>query len=120
MPLDRSGLPHDVVLDALQEPRRRFAFVYLQRQDRHVTLDELARETAAWETDALPSEIDEERQYWVRLSLHHVHLPKFADVGLVEYTDDERHAVEPTELLREVASKFDLNALVERRQDYGT
>lgn len=50
-------------------------------------LRELAREVAANEDDA--SQVEQ-----VAVALHHVHLPKMAELGVLSY-DPERHQIEP-------------------------
>lgn len=116
MPTDVPELTPDAVFDALQNPRRRFVLAYLRQQDRPVTLTELAQKTAAWEADAPVSEVEDERVNRVKLSLHHTHLPKLADLGLVEYTADDPHTVSPTERVRTLEADIDLDTLVEPRK----
>lgn len=118
MPAEIPELTPDVVFDALRNPRRQFALAYLRQQDRPVTLTELARRTTAWEAGEPPTEIAEDRVDRVRVSLHHSHLPKLADLGLVEYTGDDRHTVSATEKVQMLEADMDLDALVEPRKYY--
>lgn len=53
-------------------------------------LHELAREVAANEDD----DADESQVEQVAIALHHVHLPKMAELGVLSY-DAERHQIEP-------------------------
>lgn len=73
-------------------PRRRLALEYLSARDSSIVLDELAVVVAARESERIADDraaIDD-----VAAALHHVHLPKLADDGLVEY-DAERRVVAP-------------------------
>ena len=73
----------------LSDSRRRDAVRYLVARQHEVSLDELSAGIATRENP--PS-----RQRLARISidLHHVHLPKLADVGIVHY-DPESGTVEP-------------------------
>lgn len=72
------------LLDALAHERRRVVLAVLEDTDGRVTREELARAVATRETesDDAPERAIVER---VASSLHHVHLPKLASVGSIEY-----------------------------------
>jgi len=82
--------------DVLADERRRAALSALAERDGPFGLTELARavvdrtedETAAPSPDSLDR---------MRISLHHKHLPKIADAGLIAY-DIDRKAVYPTDV----------------------
>lgn len=118
MPTNVSELTPDAVFDVLRNPRRRFVLAYLRQQHRAVPLTELARKTAAWEADVPPPEADERRVEQVRASLHHIHLPKLADLRLVEYQGEDRRTVDVTEQIRTLEAEMDLEALLEPREYY--
>ena len=72
----------------LGSERRRTTLEVLSRRLTPIGLDELAAAVAERETDA-SSEQHTER---IRISLHHKHLPKMADMGVIDY-DEESHRV---------------------------
>lgn len=74
----------DRMLDAVREPRRRYALYYLQDTE-PTDLDQLAHQVAAWETDQSPDEVDEALVEHVRADLYHNHLSKLDDYGIVEF-----------------------------------
>lgn len=70
----------DTIFEVLVAERRRNALYVLYRHVGPVTLADLADEVASLEGEAV------ER---VATSLHHVHLPKLVEVGIVEYDTEE-------------------------------
>lgn len=67
------------VVDCLASEHRRLVVAILQEHDGSMSCSDLAREVAAFQDDARGRTAEE-----VEISLHHTHLPKLADVGLVE------------------------------------
>jgi hypothetical protein len=67
----------------LSSNRRRAALEELAVRSAPVELDELAATIAERETDGRA--VDEARVECVAISLHHNHLPKMNDLGLVDY-----------------------------------
>lgn len=76
----------------LADRRRRLVWAHVTTAAEDVfTLDELAEQVAAWEREqrdgsepaGLPAPDD--RHQRVAVDLHHRHLPRLADVGIVEY-----------------------------------
>ena len=67
----------------LSADRRRVVLEVLAEQTAPVELDALAAAVAAQETDE--DTVSEEMVKQVSLTLHHIHLPKMADFGVVEY-----------------------------------
>lgn len=68
------------------EGRRGAVLTILESRNAPQRRDDLAREVAAREADGEPStEVVEE----VQVTLHHVHLPKLDDAGLIDYDADE-------------------------------
>jgi len=88
MAMTDSDHPHvDTLLGVLAHPLRRQVVVLLawarkNRDETAVSLDVLA--------DRL------EHQANTRLRLHHVHLPKLAATGLIQWTEDDRLSPGPT------------------------
>lgn len=82
---------------------------YLATVDRAVPLDTLVDEVAVKLTSA---GVDSQFREKVAIQLHHIHLPKMDDVGVINYDLDE-HLIEPTEkiavplqlLIRDTASR---------------
>ncbi|WP_433629220.1 DUF7344 domain-containing protein [Halomicrococcus sp. NG-SE-24] len=66
---------HDVLIS---EDRRRVLHFFLERDKRMATADELANYLAA------PDGGFEESEQ-AKVALHHAHLPKLADTGIIEY-----------------------------------
>mgnify|MGYP002281222807 CR=1 FL=1 len=74
----------DAVFSAFAHERRRVILRTLSREEPHaVDLDTLA--AAVCERTGPPNETAEDDRKRVRVALRHVHLPKLADSGLVEY-----------------------------------
>lgn len=86
---DDAGLPgstidQDTMFDALAHERRRYLLYSLMDDDTRSLLD-LARRLSAWEEDVPETDVDEtvvERTY---ASLYHAHVPKLADLDIVEF-----------------------------------
>lgn len=76
----------DGVVDALADARRR-AVLRTLFDEESASLREVARGVARREHDGLPAEGAVDR---LKIALHHRHLPKLADVGLVEYERGSR------------------------------
>jgi hypothetical protein len=70
--------------------RRRYTLYYLHESSGPVTLDDLARQVAAWERATTPDEVSAEHAESVRSSLRRTHLPYLAESGFVAY-DDRRN-----------------------------
>ena len=78
----------DRLFEVLTEHRRRYVLYYLDRTDDPVvTVADLADQLCTWERDwddqtEQPSNKHQEN---IRIDLHHVHLPKLGDAGLIDY-----------------------------------
>lgn len=77
----------DDVFDALASARRRYILSVLQDHEM-LALADIADEIATWEHDAPLPEITPETVKDIYVSLHHRHLPKLVDSGLVIYDDE--------------------------------
>lgn len=85
----------DDLFDVLTDVRRRHVLTILAGRDASMAVDALARTVAGRVHDADPASLDESRIRDVHVALHHVHLPKLDEVGLVDYDRDDG-AVETT------------------------
>lgn len=81
-------LSADTLFDLLKNRRRRYLLYALNESTSAVvTLDELTGRILEWErrmnagVEAPTAELKER----IRISLHHVHLPKVSESGLIEY-----------------------------------
>lgn len=82
----------DVLFDVLSDSRRRFVIACLREYATPMALGDLADELAIWEYDAEITEIPAAEVTSIYASLYHTHIPKMADAGVVEYSQ-ERDAV---------------------------
>ena len=87
-PIDR-----DAVFRLLAEKRRRHALYYLRKSDSgSVVLTELTDGVLASTAGVPTEEVPDEEYVSLLHELHHVHLPKLAEAGVVDYYP-ERHLV---------------------------
>ena len=84
-----SVLELDEVFAALGHPRRRYLVYTLANGGSEATLPELAAKIAAWEEGIPAGEVSEENRKRVHVSLYHSHVPKLADLGIIEYHEGE-------------------------------
>lgn len=78
----------DRLFEVLTEHRRRYVLYYLDGADDPViTVAELADQLCTWERDwdDRTEQPRSKHRENMRINLHHVHLPKLADVGLIDY-----------------------------------
>ena len=78
------GVPA-AVFEAFSSEPRRHVVEYLLRHDRSASVDELAMIVAASEDGVPWTAIAPQQQERVAVELHHAHLPKLADSGLIEW-----------------------------------
>lgn len=82
----------DALFGVLANANRRFVLEHLAERERDPTLEQLAAALAAWNDTLSPED--------ARIALHHVHLPKLEEVGIVTYdetislTDDAAHSLD--------------------------
>lgn len=83
--LDNSRL--DEEFDLLTHPHRRYVLYHLRRESEAVEIGTLATAIAEWDGDQTgPDRSTDIRE--VETTLHHVHLPKLADAGVITYSAD--------------------------------
>lgn len=75
-------LPRDALYGLLSDRRRRTVLHQLDECENPVSIAELARGIALEETDS-DADVPSDALRRVRISLHHVHLPKLSDAGAV-------------------------------------
>ena len=91
----------DSVLDLCQHQHRRIVLGTLAEEQRSLTLNDLTKAVLKYNHQTPVTEASEGVLTEIRLSLYHVHLPKLAAAGLIDY-DPERELVEPTEQFEQV------------------
>lgn len=82
----------DALFDVLSDARRRFVVARLHENGEPMSLADVADELAVWERDEPLDRIPADEVASVYMSLYHVHVPKMADAGVVEYSQ-QRDAV---------------------------
>lgn len=85
---DSDDLSINVVFDLLANQRRRVVLACLEDNTQSIALTELAEEVAVRENEEPLTEIPKETVPTIATSLYHIHLPKLADAGAVEYDQD--------------------------------
>lgn len=89
-----------LIYDAISSTRRRRILDILSEIDQSVTVRDLARETVRREQAESAQMVESEQIDTVHISLHHHHLPKLDELGLVEYkiSEDRVETVEEAPL----------------------
>lgn len=95
------SISEDAVYEVLADSWRRRALARLVAHDRTVTLNDLTKELVVREAEAPITEVPGEKLTRVASSLHHCHLPKLVENGIVTY-DTDRRVIEPTERLGQI------------------
>lgn len=86
---DSVELGSDQIFEILSSRRRRMVLYYLRQHGGSATMDDLAKQIAAWENDTPIDELTSQQRKRVYVSLYQTHLPKLADTSLIEYDADE-------------------------------
>lgn len=85
-----------LVFDLLADEHRRHAIAYLATCEESVTISELAAEIATRISNRPRTAVSTQRTRSITIDLHHKHVPKLAEAGVVEY-DRECGLVELSE-----------------------
>lgn len=85
---DSESLSQGVIYDILSSPRRRFVLYYLREHGGEATVSELADEVAAWENDLAVDALSDKQRKRAYVSLYQTHIPKLAEVGIIDYDKD--------------------------------
>lgn len=88
-PVGGDEVGDDRLFEALAHDRRQRVLDVLDDAETTLSLSDLARGVARRENARQPG-VDGETVRRVRLSLYHWHVPKLADVGLVDYDADRK------------------------------
>lgn len=91
----------DAILELISHQRRRAVLEILLTHDQLLTTTDIRNEVVEKEQDTEITEIPSEQVKQVHISLHHVHIPKLAEEGVINY-DSNRDFVEPTEKLSQL------------------
>jgi hypothetical protein len=79
----------DEVFEALDHPRRRYLLYTLVNGGNEETLSRLAAKIASWEQGIDASEVTDEKQQKVHVSLYHCHIPRLAALEIVDYQEEK-------------------------------
>lgn len=79
-----SALDQDEMFEALTHERRRY-LLYTLFDDDAISLQELAKKLTSWEDGVPKVDIDEEKFERVYASLYHAHVPKLADLDIIDF-----------------------------------
>lgn len=82
-------LPSDDVFEVLSNHRRRMVLYHLQEAGGRIAVNELAEHVAAMENDLPVEELSSQQRKRVYVSLYQTHLPKMAQLNLIDYDQQE-------------------------------
>lgn len=104
---EESAIQRDELFKLLGNERRRHAVEFLRRQEGPVSLDTLATNVAARETDQPVEAVTTRERKRVYTSLQQTHLPRMDEAGAVEF-DKEQGTITPAASLGEVTLHLDV------------
>jgi DNA-binding transcriptional ArsR family regulator len=78
----------DLIFEILKNERRREVIRYLREHEQQVTLSDLAEHIAALENDTDIASITSSQRKRVYVGLYQCHLPKMADMGIVQFNQN--------------------------------
>lgn len=85
---DTGSLSLDLIFEVLKNERRREVIRYLREHEQQVTLSDLAEHIAALENDTDIASITSSQRKRVYVGLYQCHLPKMADMGIVNFNQN--------------------------------
>lgn len=85
---DAETLSLDLIFDVLKNERRRRVIRYLRDYESQVSLSDLAEHIAALENDTEVASITSSQRKRVYVGLYQCHLPKMADMEIIEFNQD--------------------------------
>ena len=88
VPVESAREP-DEVFAALSHPRRRYLLYAVANHEGGETLATLAAEIAAREGDKPIDEVTDDERKLVHISLHHSHVPKLVDLGVISHHEKD-------------------------------
>jgi len=87
-PADDIPLSPSAIFAILADRQDRFVLYLLEERGGTIPLDELAITVAAWENETRSELVTKEMEHRKQTQLHHTCIPKLAEYGLVETTQD--------------------------------
>jgi hypothetical protein len=99
--MTQDSIALDSILNLCQNQHRRLVLAIIAAEQRSLTLNDLTKSVLKHNHHTPITEVSEDVLEEIRLSLHHVHLPKLASEGLITY-DPDRRLMEPTEQFEQV------------------
>jgi len=99
--MSEDSIAFDSVLDLCQNQHRRIVLGTLAEEQRSLTVNDLTKAILSTTIRCQLQRASEDVLTEIRLSLYHVHLPKLASKGLINY-DTEKELVEPIEQFDQV------------------
>lgn len=82
------SLSLDLIFEVLKNERRREVIRYLRDHESQVSLSDLAEHIAALENDTDVASITSSQRKRVYVGLYQCHLPKMADMGIIEFNQN--------------------------------
>jgi DNA-binding transcriptional ArsR family regulator len=87
---EETPLDWDATLHTLAAPRRRSLLAALAEIGGEATISDLSHHMYAAEQNIRSEDVTEEDANELLVPLHHVHVPKLIDTGVLEWTDDSQ------------------------------
>jgi hypothetical protein len=111
---DAAAIAPETVFEVLSNERRRYVLHHLKSMGERITVRELSEQVAAWENGIEVAAVTPKERKRVYTALHQTHLPKMADVGVIDYDRDRgtlelTDAIETFDIYLEVVPEQDLS-----------
>lgn len=106
-PSSPADIALDVIFDALRSDRRRILLTVLDGSDGEATLPALATELAAREAGTTAEYVTENERKRVHISIYQTHLPKLADLDLIDYETGTNDPIQLNDKGRQVLRYLD-------------
>lgn len=97
-PADEPTIAPETVFEVLSNERRRYVLHHLKATSGRVSVRELSEQVAAWENGIEVAAVTPKERKRVYTALHQTHLPKMAEVGVIDY-DRDRGTLELTDAI---------------------
>lgn len=85
---EADGVSVGEMFEALSDHRRRYALYILTDAEEPMAVRRLAEQMAAWLHETTLGEVSDDELRRTYVGLRHNHLPKLADLGVLEYDED--------------------------------
>lgn len=111
---DPAAIAPETVFEVLSNERRRYVLHHLKAAGERVTVRDLSEQVAAWENGIELAAVTPKERKRVYTALHQTHLPKMADVGVIDYDRDRgtlelTPAVDAFDIYLEIVPERDLS-----------